>query len=97
MLQTIDSFYDSFELNEKQNRSDWSQRMRDRFNELNRIHGKNYIMQKDIAHALGVSKVAVTHYMQGRKQPGCTERWKILAKCLETTPEYLQYGVKSIF
>jgi transcriptional regulator with XRE-family HTH domain len=74
---------------------EWSKRIRKRYDELRKSNGKDFIDQLKIAHALGVSKGAVSHWMCGRREPSNSE-WAPLAKVLDTTPEYLRYGI-SIF
>jgi SOS-response transcriptional repressor LexA len=74
---------------------EWSIRIRKRYNDLRKEKGRDFIDQLKIAQALGVSKGAVSHWMCGRREPSNRE-WGPLANILDTTPEYLRYGI-SIF
>jgi len=71
----------------------WAIRFRERYEDLRLRKGKKYITQKKIADALGMTRGAVGHYMNGEREPSL-EAWKTIAQLLETTPEKLQYGSK---
>lgn len=62
----------------------WQERVKERLKDLG-------MTQDALASKIGVTRSAITHYLAGRRVPSLSQFEK-LAKVLETSPGWLQYG-----
>lgn len=63
----------------------WSERVRSRMKALG-------LTQEELAHKMGITRGAITHYLGGRRVPPLKQFQK-LAAILKTDPAWLQFGI----
>lgn len=66
-------------------------RLRERYNQIKNLE---HLTQEKIAEHCGVEQVTVSRWMRGRNRPDSLERYEQLAEILQTTPEWLMFGIQ---
>lgn len=69
---------------------DWVRRLRRRYNELKLSEG---LTQESLAERLQLSQGAISHWLNGRREPDTLQEYEKLAGALRVDPAWLLYGI----